>query len=201
MNKPLSVVIVAFYTIVRIVADPIIWQNVSEYYSYAVDVAFVGITYFLFRHEIRFAKRPTLFDALFSLLTLISGFLIFKMASLFQIPIPFDFSSTETLVLLLLLGPLLEELIFRMALWQALKNICLNKWFVIGATSLLFAVAHFAPYWAVPEQFHSFIIYQTIYVMFLGLAVGVRRSISHAVLPAVFVHIGFNLGFFLASQV
>ena len=201
MIKALSVLIVAFYTVFRIIADPIVWQNVSEYYSYAFDVAFVGIVYFLFRREIQFSKRPTAFDALFSFLMLISGYLIFKAAVLFQIPIPFDFSSGETLLLLLLLGPLLEELIFRMALWQALKNICANKCFVIGVTSLLFAAAHFAPYWAVPEQFQSFIIYQTIYVMFLGLAVGVRRSISQGVLPAVIMHIGFNLGFCLASQI
>jgi membrane protease YdiL (CAAX protease family) len=201
MNKTLSVLIAAFYTVFRIIADPLIWQNVSEYFSYAFDVAFVGIAYFLFRREIQFSKRPTAFDALFGFLMLISGFLIFKTAGLFLIPIPFDFSSAETLMLLLVLGPLLEELIFRMALWQALNNICSSKWFVIGATSFLFAAAHFAPYWAIPEQFQGFLIYQTVYVMFLGLAVGVRRSISQAILPAVFMHIGFNLGFFLASQI
>jgi membrane protease YdiL (CAAX protease family) len=87
-----------------------------------------------------------------------------------------------------------------MALWQSLVVLVRNQWFVLGITTLLFAAGHFAAYWFVPNQFRSFVIYQTVYVTLLGAATGWRRFRTDCVSSAIFVHFGFNFGFYLAAR-
>ena len=129
------------------------------------------------------------------------GFLIYRAAAWIHVPIPFDLSSYETIFLLLIFGPLLEEAIFRLALWQSFEALWRNGWFTIVATTFLFAAGHFAAYWFVPAQYHGFVIYQTSYVVLLGVVAGLQRLKFNALAPAISVHMGFNLGFFLASRI
>ena len=55
-------------------------------------------------------------------------------------------------------------------------------------------------YFAVPDEFKNFVMYQTVYVIVLGLAAGYRRLKANSVLAAILIHFGFNLGFYIASQ-
>lgn len=200
MNKILAISILLIYILLRMVADPFFWRNISEYYAYAFEVIFVTGTYFLFRREITLLQRPARKDLLTTGAMIICGFLVYKTAGWMHHPVPFDLSSYETIFLLVIFGPVLEELIFRMALWQAFESLCKSKWLAMVGTTFLFAAGHFSAYWFVPEQFQGFVIYQTAYVILLGVAVGIRRYRSGAVSPCIFMHCGFNLGFFLASR-
>jgi membrane protease YdiL (CAAX protease family) len=190
---------VAGYILLRMVADPLVWRYVSEYWSYAFEIAFVLLAYFYFRTKISlwsFGRG----DALALLASSCAGAAVYLAASPLGAAIPFDLSSVQTVFLLLAVGPVLEELIFRMALWEAFAAFLKAPAAVLVATTLLFAAGHLAAYWFVPEQFKSFVLYQTFYVLVLGFAAGWRKWKSGAVSSAVFVHFGFNLGFLIASK-
>jgi len=199
-KRYMGMALLAVYIVLRMAADPFFWRYISEYYSYTFEFAFVALTYYVFRDEIKLFQRPALADAGLTAGMILLGWTVYRVAGLFQIPIPFDLSSKETIFLLLFLGPILEELIFRMALWQAIQAIGRNAGLTLVATTLLFAAGHFAAYWFVPAPFRGFVIYQTAYVVLLGFALGGRRLSSNAVLPCLFMHFGFNLGFLLAGK-
>lgn len=130
---------------------------------------------------------------------LASGFLVYRLAKPVGIPIPFDLRDGHTLLLLLGVAPVLEELIFRMALWESFSAFSRKVRFALIGTTLLFAGGHFAAYPFVPEAYRGFVIYQTLYVLVLGAVAGLRRSKTGAVAPAIGVHFAFNFGFFLGG--
>lgn len=181
-------------------ADPYFWRNISEFYSYAFEISFVLVAYISFRSQIKLWKPPNRDDGTALLAAFSSGALICHAASWVHVPIPFDLSSLFTIFLLLVLAPVLEEAIFRMALWQAFSYLWKSNWLTVFVTTVLFAAGHFAAYWFVPEQFKGFVLYQTFYVFALGAFAGWRRLRSNVVFSAVWVHFGFNLGFFVASR-
>lgn len=207
--KCIGITLIGTYVFLRMIADAFFWRNISVYYSYIFETIFVVAGYALLRktisgqktfgQQILLWKAPTHKDLATFILTFFSGLIVYLAADWVQVPIPFDFASYETIILLLILAPILEELIFRMVLWQSFQLWFNNNWVTIIATTLLFAAGHFAAYWFVPEQFHGFVIYQSSYVIFLGAIAGWRRLQSGAVSTAVLVHMAFNFGFFCAS--
>lgn len=197
MLMPLSLLV--FFIVFRLGLDFIFWRNISVYASYAFECVFVGLVWFLYRDQIKLFKFY--FKQLISdfLIPILSGFAIYKLAVYSLIPIPFDLKSLETIILLTTFGPILEELIFRMALWEPLKNIFTKTSHVIILSTILFAVGHLQALWFVPESLRSFVIYQTLYVIILGLGAGWRRSESQSLFAPILLHISFNFGFYLAS--
>jgi membrane protease YdiL (CAAX protease family) len=200
-NKRLAITVIGIYVLLRMVADPFFWRYVSEIYSYAFEIIFVSATYFFFKEQVKVYRTPDRKDFQAASLMLLVGLVTYHGASLVHAPIPFDLSSSETVFLLLVLSPLLEELIFRMALWEAFEVLFKKNSLTLFATTILFAAGHFAAYWFVPEQYQSFVIYQTLYAGFLGLIAGWRRMRSDSITSGVWIHFAFNLGFFIASKV
>lgn len=195
-----GILLVAAYVLLRMVADPLFWREISAYYSYAFEIAFVLVAAYVFWDRVRIGKPCTRRDAVSSAVALGLGFLAYRGAGWVGIQIPFDFSSLEVVFLLLVLAPLLEEAVFRLALWEAISATCARPWVVLLATTLLFSGGHFAAYGFVPEEYRSFVLYQAAYVVLLGLGAGWRRLESGAVGPAIAVHFCFNLGFLVASR-
>lgn len=181
-------------------ADPFLWQKLPEYYSLVFEVLFVSLAYFSFRRQIVLAKMPKIWDGIFTLVMMAAGFAVYRLTAFIEIPIPFDLADQKTVILLIAVAPVLEEFIFRMALWESIQALFKSQGLTLILTSLLFAIGHFTAYWLVPEQFQGFVVYQTIYVAFLGLVLGCRKVETGAVFSTIYLHFGFNLGFFLASR-
>jgi len=195
-----SLVFLGLYILVRFVFDAY-WRTITPYAAYGFEAGFVLAVGIYFGSRIqyfKFQKDQLLYDFLFPLL---GGLAIYKLGTYSGISIPFDLSSYETLFILLLLAPVLEELIFRMALWEPLKELCKSPSQLLISTSLLFSIGHFMALWNVPEQYRIFVLYQTLYVILLGLGAGWRRMQTNSVSAAIYVHFSFNLGFFLASRI
>ena len=191
---------VGSYVVLRMAGDPLIWSQCSEYYSYFFEFGFSVLAFLYFRKQIRIWSLKTKEDSVAGFLAFVSGAGAFSIAHAMQIAVPFDFSSSETAFLILIVGPLLEEALFRMALWEPLRVLLGRDSLVLAATTLLFALAHLLALWFVPEEFRTFVLYQSAYVLVLGAAAGWRRQRSEALLPAVLVHFFFNLGFFEAAK-
>ena len=128
------------------------------------------------------------------------GWLIHVFARQQGMLIPFDFGSTETILFLLLIGPVLEELIFRGAMWRLMEQwigqgrfhtLCL-----ILTTSFIFAFSHFHAIFSVPDEYKPFIYYQTAYTFVLAI-ICARLRLRVGLIGAIVGHMLFNFGFWL----
>lgn len=192
---------VGIYFVVRMLADSLFWRQISEYYSYAFELAFVALVAWYYRSRRSIIKLPTTRDAMAAVLAFVAGFFAYRGAGWMRLPIPFDLSTAETLTLLLVVAPVLEEAIFRMALWEALKSWTPKGGWLIAWTTVLFASAHLSAFPFVPPMYKGFVLYQTAYVTLLGLAAAYTRMRSGALVPAIAVHAAFNLGFLMGTLV
>jgi membrane protease YdiL (CAAX protease family) len=190
--------LVIFYLVFRVVFDSF-WRKVSPYYSYAFEVGFVAAAYVAYKKRIN-PRLPRLQDTAANLvLSVLGGLSVYRLATFAGIGIPFDLADRETLIMLLLVAPVFEELIFRMALWEALKDVFTRPSSVLVLTTALFCIGHLLALWTVPHEFRVFVLYQSLYVALLGLGAGWARLSSGLVTSSILVHFGFNLGFFLGS--
>ena len=88
---------------------------------------------------------------------------------------PHDLSFFITLGFVCLLGPVVEELIFRGALWRLIEKF-IDKHYALFITSILFAAAH-----SDPEHI--------IAVFPIGLWVGWLRLRSESIYPSILAHV------------
>lgn len=187
------------YLLVRLGFDSFWTEFLGGYGSYVFEITLVGAMAFARPTGFGFALPTwnTLPYLLFP--AFLSGFGIFQLGQSSGILFPFDLSSTETLVFLLLVAPVLEELLFRGALWEAVSRFCRKQTSVLLWTSLAFGVGHLIALYRVPQEFRPFVLIQFLYVILLGLGAGWARIASGSLVAPILVHFSFNLGFFAAS--
>jgi membrane protease YdiL (CAAX protease family) len=113
--------------------------------------------------------------------------------------IPFEFNSYATLFLLLIVAPILEELIFRFALWEAVSDYVKSEELQIWISSLLFALGHLVSMYLLPPDYRPFVLYQSVYVIILGFGVSQMRIKTGSLTGSILIHFLFNLGFYLGS--
>lgn len=130
-------------------------------------------------------------------ISLVAGGAIYRFAEAKGIAIPFDLSSREAVVFLILVAPVLEEAIFRYFLWKPIELLT-NRTIALLITTLLFSYSHFHAYWFYPSEIHPFIFYQSAYTLGVGLAAGYFVWRYNAIWGAILVHFAFNIGFYLA---
>lgn len=130
------------------------------------------------------------------IVALIAGLFSAYGAVTIGLPVPFDLTSTSGVLMLLVGAPLLEEVLFRLFLWEPIARRGKLSW-AWSFTTILFAYSHWHPVWNVPAEWHGFLAYQTLYTLLLGLACGSMIFLYNSLLAAVVVHFAFNLGFWL----
>lgn len=177
-----------------------LWRH-FEYLPYFFEISFVALTFIFLRPEVSLLKRLAAKDFLKLSFMLVAGVSTFKGAGPLHINIPFDFSGMITLLFLLVVAPILEELVFRFSLWECFRKLGLNSATTLILTSLLFSLGHFVAFFQTPAEVHSFIYYQTIYVFFLALFIGRQREQSNSLGLPMMLHFCFNLGFLLGSKI
>jgi len=188
--------LLVMYTLVRFVwLDQL--DKLGDYASYLFELAFAGFTLVVFRQKQAPTGIVTRARFLDGLAALCFGFVIYRLGSALNLPNPFDFTSVQVLLLLLVVGPILEELVFRGAIWRLLQVLRTSSSMALIGTTAFFSFAHFFSWWSVPAELHTFIAYQTVYTLFLGWFCGWRRGQTASIFPAILVHAFFNLGFYL----
>lgn len=197
--KLLSLGLLVLYFVVMFPLLPRV-ERLGEYASYYFESGFILQTGWMFWRRLSFKIPGWRWSVLDLAIGMIAGLLIYRFAAPLGLPIPFDLSSRETLVLLLLVGPLIEEFIFRMALWELLAEFVRKPLALLLLTSAIFSFAHFFAWFSVPEAFRGFVLYQTIYTLALGIYCGFRKQKSGSMAAPVMVHMAFNLGFWLGSM-
>ncbi len=175
-------------------------DSAGFYAGYLFEIVMVGLAGIIYHDRIRMKlENPVSELAKAFIPSMVLGAAAFLATKPLGLVVPFDLGSMEAILFLILIGPVLEEFIFRMALWQPLKDLMGPRTALIG-TTLIFAYAHFHAYWFVPAEYKTFVIYQTIYVLGLGFYCGWRLSRTSALTAPLLVHLAFNLGFYLSTK-
>lgn len=197
MNKKMTALsFLVLYVLVKFVFVKQL-DSLGEYASYIFEVFFVLITGYVYRSKLKF-KFPLSKSYFIQLIAaVIFGFFIFNVAAKINLVIPFDLNSKELILFLLIIGPVIEELVFRQALWFIFEEFFATPVLVMLATTLIFAFGHFIAYFYVPPEFHMFVIYQTSYVLIIGLWWAWVRSQKGSISATIPLHFLFNLGFYL----
>ncbi len=199
-KKPWAFGFIVIYFISHYALDNLVWKNVSEYYLYTFELLFVFATIYLLKSKINWIGPVTRFDVTTAPLAGLFGLLVFKTATSLGIQVPFDFKSPEIIFQLLVIAPVVEELLFRLALWNCVEAFSNKPKTLVTITTFLFALGHFTAYFYVPAEFKSFVIYQTIYATFLSIWVSIGKLKTHKMQTPVLVHFMFNLGFYLGTK-
>lgn len=203
MKKGISFAALLGYLVARILAPHTIDQLFSDA-GLVFDVLFFGFAFLLYRD--RFYVRPLARQVFsISLLAFLGGCGVAVLARSVGLGLPFDLTDTRTILLLLLGGPILEELVFRFALWELIPEIkgfgvLWRDRLSLILTTLFFGAAHFAAYQYVPETLQSFVLFQTAYTLGLGFACGWFRISTRAIGTSIAIHLLFNLGFFAIAR-
>ena len=189
----IALLAITFFIFVEYIFSSQLGAFLGRYYTYVFELIFFFATLLYFREfklSIRF--RPVFLLSL--ILGAAAAFLIKPLGIVF----PFNLKDSETIFFLLVVAPVLEELIFRYALWEYVER---TSTVVIAwvATSLLFSFSHFYAYFGVPESLKSFVIYQTAYTFSIALYFGYYRLKDRGLFVPIFLHFLFNFGFFLVG--
>lgn len=171
---------------------------IHAYAIYAFELLFVVFVTVIYRN-LEWKRRAFSFGFMVAVFfSLVCGFGIYEFAGVLGYGIPFQMKDPETILFLLLIGPILEEFVFRSALWRLSTELVKAPWMVFLLTSILFSYSHYLMIRTAPETMHGFIRYQAIYTLGLGLMAGGAR-LYFGLLAAILIHFAFNFGFFFGS--
>ncbi|MBD65689.1 MAG: hypothetical protein CME62_10815 [Halobacteriovoraceae bacterium] len=113
------------------------------------------------------------------------------MTKMSAIESPFAFLDNPALKLLIL-APLLEELIFRAALFECFAHFGLKPKIQILINAVLFSLSHGFALLILSEMFHGFIYFQVFYTFLLGWICSKSRISSGGILEPILLHFCFN---------
>lgn len=198
VKRILSIALILFFLLAEYVfSDQLLVLH--PYGLYGFEIAFALLGCFLFRADskisIRFDRKLVVQASVF----LVSGLLVYFGSTLFGFSNPIDGHDQLMLVLLLVYAPIVEEILFRLAIWGAVKRIYDRSWLKIGVTAALFSFAHFYSYFYIEDAYKPFVIYQTAYTFGLAVFLGRAREKTGSVLYSILFHFLFNLGFTIAG--
>ena len=171
----------------------------NPYATYFFDTAFIvfisliykkDIPYKIYRNKIQLVEFPVIF---------IFGMAIFMLSQIFNWDIPVNFRHTESIIFLIIISPILEELLFRQSFIHIFKNILNNPWYIIITTALLFSLSHYYTNALNYPGTRQFIIFQTVYTFGLGIWLGWRYLKTKSILHVIILHFFLNLGFGIAG--
>jgi membrane protease YdiL (CAAX protease family) len=201
--KNLSNILVFFFFGIYFIFKYISPESIRffTYSDYFFEAIFVVLVYLATntRPNFDFVIRRQLY--LLILFAFLFGVFTFAVAQLANFKIPLNFKSFETIVFLVLIGPVIEEFVMRGAFWQLLKLMKLNYKAIIALTAIFFSLSHLYSILFVDMYFYPFIIYQTVYTLILGLWWGYQRHKTLMISDVIYLHIFFNLGFYLSAMI
>lgn len=175
-------------------------DSISGYAEYGFEVVFVILVFGIYRNW-EWKKEPLGLGAGVTLFfALAAGFAAYEFTDVLGYVNPFNLKDPETVIFLLAIGPLLEELVFRGALWKLIEVVTGSSIAAFLFAAVAFSYAHYHVIQFVDASAASFIRYQAIYTLALGLFCGGMRML-YGFRAAWLTHLAFNFGFWIAVGV
>ncbi len=197
-----SIFIIIFYITTRVLLNSI-WDQFPIYLSYIYEIILVALSYWVYKNEeIKPWTKGRYKEYLYQMLPWLPlGFILHLLAKISGITIPFDITHLTTTLLLLIVAPVLEELIFRYMLWIAVEKFIKKPEWQIWISAIFFSLGHVIIMMTIPMEFRAFVLYQAAYVLVLSIGASYLRMKSKGMLAPITVHFLFNLGFYLVRFV
>jgi membrane protease YdiL (CAAX protease family) len=173
-------------------------DTIFPFASYVFDFVFGGVVLVLFRNWAWSKDRLGLGASVAFFFAWAAGFAVYEASGVLGYHLPFAMKDPLTVLILLLVGPFIEEWVFRGALWRLLEVITGSVWPAFLISSVLFSYAHYYAIHSVDPSLQSYVRYQAIYTLGLGLFCGGIR-LQHGWRSALVMHVFFNFGFWLGS--
>lgn len=191
--KALNIILVVLYLFLAFFGESLLpfWKGFVPYYY---EVGYVILAFVLFKDKLAFNVDFGKYGKGFAA-SLLAGFLVLVLAKVLNTEIPFSMSNPFVLFFLVLVGPLLEELVFRFALWHGFESITKCQRGAIFLTSVIFGLAHFKSVFMILPAYMTFISFQFVYTIIVSYWWGERYIESKSISIPVIYHIMFNLGF------
>lgn len=184
------------------IATRMIWpgwiDRLGDYASYIFEGVFAAVVMLFYRKQWhgRFIPREALRNGAWGLA---GGAALIAVVRLAHIWVPFAFRDLETILGLLLIGPLLEEALFRQALFWPARALFARPVLVIVFSALMFSAGHLYGILSLPAEYRPFVIFQAGYTFLLGIWWGHLELRTRSYWATVAPHFGLNLGFLLAG--
>lgn len=192
----MPLIILLVFIVGRLVFDSF-WRQFTPFYSYGFELLIILVAYFKY-------FRPSLLNLTTSKQTLsltgvsfLFGLMAHKIASSSGIFIPFDFQDYTSIIILIIIAPIIEEFLFRFALWEPLDDLFKDDLTVAFISSFLFSLAHFLAVSFADGDTKIFVAYQTLYTLCLGIFCSWARVYANSLLLPLIIHFAFNLGFYV----
>ena len=171
-------------------------QGLFGYSPYLFNVFWVSLVLMTFNNFFLFKKEKLFLSTVLILASGGLGILVQLVATSKGIVIPYVLNNLGSMTFLFLIGPILEECVFRLALWKIIEVFTKNKWILIFITAAFYAYSNFRLFHYFPSNLRDFFYFQYKYMLLSGILFGCVRAFNGFV-PAVFAHFMFNLGFWL----
>lgn len=182
------------YAYFRFFARPQLLSLFGPHGDYWFETGFCVLALLLFYSKIKIKFEFSLLKKFGISLGL--GTITLVIAKLLGILIPFQIDTPFSILMFVLLGPILEELLFRFSLYWPFESILPEK-ITAFLTATFFSYCHFNAYFVVPDTIKVFVLYQTFYTFLIGLWwIKIYQKDQNIVSP-IGLHIFYNLGFYL----
>ena len=129
MKKLLPLILIVVYALIH--------TFIREYVLF-VEFAYALAVLFILKDRVKFKFAADRFFAALVVAFPFLGILIFEGMNALRLPQPFDMSTPFGILLLIFVGPIVEELLFRGAFWAILKKIFDKDIYVVMAVTLIF---------------------------------------------------------------
>lgn len=199
MNKLLLFFPIIYFSIAWFFPWGKIQPDMTVSISYVFDLFFVAVLWSLTRNKkiIGNIKLNKLIGKI--IITGIFALLCIFISHTLKLKTPFKYIDHLWLQILIL-APIIEELVFREAIFELHKKLKLKMKYLIIANALLFSISHIPALFYLPPEFHSFIYFQIIYTVGLGWMCAKSKQQTLGISEPILLHFLFNLIFFIAAS-
>jgi membrane protease YdiL (CAAX protease family) len=174
----------------------LLFGNLINYkYMYLTELVICIYSLVLFKNCFRFYFEKKNINHF--IVNFILGVLTLWFAKTIDLIVPFSFENKFDVIMLILLGPLLEECIFRLFIYFSLNNLLIHNNFKVIIVSIIFSLSHFKAYFYVDDTLKSFIIYQSIYTLIISFLWTYQFSKDNNITTPIISHVSYNFGFYI----
>lgn len=172
--------------------DSIQWDS-SISVTYIFDLIFALSVYLIHKPKMSLRLTKGILPRLFAISVL--AFVTILISLQLNLLSPFRYVD-NLFIQILILAPIVEELVFRFALFEPFKLIIPNKNILFIFNGLLFSLSHGKALSVLPQDFHAFIYFQIGYTFLLGWICSKAKFKSGSILEPIVLHFVFNLIFY-----
>lgn len=168
-------------------------------FSYFWDIIFIALCVYIFKLGVQFKIERVRNFLNRILFVFFFAVLCVAMINIIGLKTPFPYIEHSVLQLIIL-APIIEELVFRYAFIGAQYNLGYSFKKTAITNAFLFSFSHGLVLPMIPQEFHPFIYFQMMYTFVLALVCAKSIWVQKSLLAPIILHFVFNYIFLFSLQ-